>query len=79
VETIMKLNTLLILASVLAGSATGQTDDFAREGGSREAKDRLEGQAPPPLQVTNWLNTEAPIKLAGLRGKVVLLDFWGTW
>jgi thiol-disulfide isomerase/thioredoxin len=23
-----------------------------------------------------WLNTEAPLSLAGLRGKIVLLDFW---
>lgn len=23
-----------------------------------------------------WLNTEQPLTLAGLRGKVVVLDFW---
>lgn len=28
---------------------------------------------PPDL---DWLNTERPITLRGLRGKVVLLDFW---
>jgi thiol-disulfide isomerase/thioredoxin len=27
----------------------------------------------PPLE---WLNTDRPISLAGLRGKIVLLDFW---
>ncbi len=28
---------------------------------------------PPGL---DWLNTERPLRLADLRGKVVLLDFW---
>ena len=28
---------------------------------------------PPELQ---WLNTDRPLTLAALRGKLVLLDFW---
>ena len=24
----------------------------------------------------DWLNTEKPITMAGLRGKIVILDFW---
>ncbi len=24
----------------------------------------------------DWLNTDRPLALAGLRGKIVLLDFW---
>jgi thiol-disulfide isomerase/thioredoxin len=39
----------------------------------------LIGQPAPELRsVKGWKNTP-PIKLSDLRGKVVLLDFWGTW
>jgi hypothetical protein len=33
------------------------------------------GEAP---ELTNevWLNTDTPLRLSGLRGKVVLIDFW---
>jgi thiol-disulfide isomerase/thioredoxin len=40
---------------------------------------RLIGNEAPELQqIKGWINSK-PTKLAGLRGKVVLLDFWGTW
>jgi thiol-disulfide isomerase/thioredoxin len=39
----------------------------------------LEGQAAPELQgVLEWKNSR-PLKLADLRGKVVVLEFWGFW
>ncbi len=39
------------------------------------------GAASPELSSTKSLNTPdgAAIKIAGLRGKVVLVDFWATW
>jgi len=32
----------------------------------------------PEINAAYWLNSE-PLTLAGLRGKVVLLEFWATW
>jgi hypothetical protein len=54
------------------------TEDFKREG-ERAKKDLLEGKEAPKLKVAHWLNTEKPIKLADLKGKVVVLKFWGVW
>jgi thiol-disulfide isomerase/thioredoxin len=39
----------------------------------------LIGKEAPELQkIKGWINSK-PLTLAELRGKVVLLDFWGTW
>jgi len=37
----------------------------------------LEGKPMPQLEVTGWINGEAT--LAGLQGKVVVIDFYATW
>lgn len=37
------------------------------------------GDAAPAVSAAGWHNTTAPLDLAGLRGKVVLIDFWGVW
>src|ERR1700730_17463639 len=36
---------------------------------------RIEGEFPTPGCATEWLNSP-PLTAAGLRGKVVLIDFW---
>lgn len=69
----------LALAAAPAGAGTAGDDGFPREGNNRELKDALEGQAPPPLQVRGWINAPEGLTLESLRGKVVVLDFWGTW
>jgi len=33
----------------------------------------------PAIEATKWFNAPEEISLESLRGKVVMLDFWGTW
>jgi thiol-disulfide isomerase/thioredoxin len=46
----------------------------------RSAMDPLEGRPAPALSVHDWYGTQGrTLSLNELRGKVVLLDFWGVW
>jgi thiol-disulfide isomerase/thioredoxin len=36
------------------------------------------GTTPPELSAADWINADEPPTLAGLRGSVVLIDFWTT-
>ena len=51
-------------------------DVFYREAGPKNAhKDMTKGEMPSLRGATEWLNSP-PLTAAGLRGKVVLIDFW---
>ena len=39
---------------------------------------RLQGEVAPELVIAKWID-QPPVRLADLRGRVVLLDFWATW
>jgi thiol-disulfide isomerase/thioredoxin len=39
---------------------------------------RLQGEIAPEITVAKWIE-QTPLKISGLRGHVVLLDFWATW
>ncbi len=76
-----KITTAFALVLALGSTGLAQSaDDFVREPKNRDKKDPLEGKAPPALQVAGWMNTGGEaLSLESLRGKVVVLDFWGTW
>lgn len=57
-------------------------DSIRRQGGGKERSqlDAMEDQLPPIVQVAEWMNTpDGDLTFDALRGKVVLVDFWGTW
>lgn len=68
---------LLIAALLLTASCSKQAS-FAQKKGGANVSQELVGTVnapdfPPGL---DWLNTDKPISLKDLRGKVVILDFW---
>ncbi|HEV2763220.1 MAG TPA: thioredoxin-like domain-containing protein, partial [Pyrinomonadaceae bacterium] len=75
----MLLKRLALVASVcllLASSAGARAQ--GREGFVGMSQERPKGRvrAPELAGGRGWLNTDKPLSLAALRGKVVLLDFW---
>jgi thiol-disulfide isomerase/thioredoxin len=46
---------------------------------SSEEKKGLAGKPAPEIALASSLNTTGKPSLAGLKGKVVLLEFWATW
>jgi thiol-disulfide isomerase/thioredoxin len=84
----MKRTVKLMLLVLIGSSMTAaNADEFKRERREGEkyadrnkAKDVLENKTAPALAVSNWQNTDGKeLTLAGLKGKVVVLDFWGVW
>jgi len=47
--------------------------------GAVRAADPPVGSRAPEVRARAWLNARGPTTLAGLRGKVVVVDFWATW
>ena len=57
----------------------GQRKDAFERLKKREKHYKLLGEAAPELGVVDKWFPGSPLKIADLKGKVVLLDFWATW
>lgn len=66
---------IVIVISIL-GAMGGGTYLTVSRSSSPPARAQTEGQKAPEIQAKQWLNTKAPMRLAQLRGRVVLLLFW---
>lgn len=66
-QTLKSLFSLLFLIAVLGGINYGMID-YRRK--------QVKVRAPELTGGRSWLNTDKPLSLAALKGKVVLLDFW---
>ena len=78
----MRFLTITSVLAVALAAFAAEKDDFKREGNpkQRAQKDPLEGKAPPSLKLESWLNVKGgQLKLKDLKGKVVVLKFWGVW
>src|SRR5688500_8317801 len=65
------------LALILILSAIAASFTFASERGvSMSTQERPRMRAPEIQGGSGWLNTDKPLSIAALKGKVVLLDFW---
>lgn len=51
--------------------------ELEREGTMKDFMKVYAGKIPPSLDISKWYGSA--VTLENLRGKVVLLDFWGTW
>jgi thiol-disulfide isomerase/thioredoxin len=72
---------LLFAVALATTAAAGPTVDFAGQAQAQARNPllnaRAEGRRPAPEWANrSWLNTDHPLTLSELRGRVVLLNFW---
>src|SRR5713101_6139608 len=69
---------LILFASIIGywRSSTEASALHSKEGFEMPVQERARVRAPELVGGRGWLNTEKPLSLAALKGKVVLLDFW---
>ncbi len=65
----------MIALCLIGAAGTVVGGEIAREPSARFEVAALQGTAPNFVGISNWFNS-APLSMASLRGKVVLVDFW---
>jgi thiol-disulfide isomerase/thioredoxin len=77
-----KADALKMVDASIAGASVvkNQKEQGIILSGLRSKRDhlKLQGEAAPEIVADQWIDQQ-PVRLADLRGKVVLLDFWATW
>lgn len=73
---------LLACGLQFAAANAPRADEFPAEWYFYEAErpaqlKSLEGKTAPALALKDWIGEEQTLE--GLRGKIVVIDFWGTW
>ncbi|HYE16736.1 MAG TPA: TlpA disulfide reductase family protein [Pyrinomonadaceae bacterium] len=74
----MRGRAVAIPSARLYRQATGMLLENGERLSEPPAVEGLAAAAAPEIKVGEWIDQQ-PVNLAGLRGKVVLLDFWATW
>jgi DNA-binding beta-propeller fold protein YncE len=67
---------LLVVAVITAASLVGAQSLAPEKGVLMSVQEKTRVRAPEITGGRGWLNTETPLSIAALKGKVVLLDFW---
>ena len=75
----VKLLSILVVIIVIAGVGSFEwtkSSSNPLKGLAMSQQERVRIRAPELTGGSGWLNTDRPLSLAALKGKVVLLDFW---
>lgn len=72
----MKWRWLVLISILLSACAAAPAAEPPAPTGPRRAAEYPDLGEAPELAGDSWLNTSAPLRLAELRGKVVLVDMW---
>src|SRR5918912_413987 len=76
-EAVKLINDSLVSVSegVKNSDLRGVIKDYLKD---KQRHLRVQGELAPDLIIAKWIDQQ-PVRLADLRGKVVLLDFWAFW